>query len=394
MQIASGSGPDLSVVPVQRSDAQVIKGGRAEYVIEVAGKTQPVGRSIEITGPARDVKLTVEGGLDFSSMEALAASVATAGMTDEEKVKACFYLAVDNFYDRGSTGCEAPLEYISLWGFSWCGNFALFLDALWTAAGFPCVFMNPVIGHNGGHTIAVVYYDNQWHMYDARLRGYFLNRDNRTVASLVELDRDDDLIRRALDLNNRMVGHWSLYTVNYNYYNSSSDWYDGYNAHFGNKTLFHKDCPPWDPRLDLRQGEKITLRWDNRGKWWNRKDLAPRWLELHPHEGLEAKKIPPLIYANGTLETTVDPRLVKKQAKEFNGIRARKGKFQPAGAGRKATVVYRVRVPYFIPSMRVVAQGYRKTEDDCLAIDISADEGKTWQPVWQAERTGTIEVDV
>ncbi|MBN2287724.1 MAG: hypothetical protein JXQ83_00230 [Candidatus Glassbacteria bacterium] len=392
----AAAGPDLTVAPTARSHTQVIEAGRAEFYVETAGRTPPVNRSLELVGPAEDVRLRLEGGLDFSSMEALASSLATGGMTDEEKVKACFYFAVKNFYDRGSRGCDDPLEYASLWGFSWCGNYALFLNALWSAAGFPSVFLNPVIGMNGGHTISSVFYDGQWHMFDARLRGYFLNRDNRTIASLAELDRDNGLLYRGLDFSNHMVGHWSLYTLNYNYLNAASDWYDGYNAHFGNPTLFNRDCPAWDSRLDLRSGEKLTLEWAGRGKWWSRKDLSPRWLELHTREGKEAVSTPPLLYANGTLEFRVDPRLYRKQALEFSGIGTARGKppvFRPSAAGSTGRVVYRVRVPYFIPSMQVQAECFLKTGRDSASVEISTDEGQTWQPLWQAGGPGRREVD-
>ncbi len=393
----SAARPDLTVAPGVRSHTQAIKGGRAEFVIEVAGRTPPVNRSIEVEGPAEDVRIRIEGGLDFSSIEALAASLATPGMTDEEKAKACFYFAVRNFYDRGSRGCDDPLEYVNLWGHSWCGNYARFLSAIWEAAGLPTVYLNPVIGLPSGHGIAAVYYDNQWHMYDSRLRGYFLNRDNRTVASLVELDRDDDLIRRGLDYDNRMMGHWDFFTIMVNYFNAASDWYDGYNGHFDNANLFNRDCPKWDPRLNLRSGEKLTLGWSNRGKWWSRKDLSPRWLKLHPREGHEAKTVPPLIYANGALEFNVDPRHFKKQAQEFSGIRSAGGAspaFRPSAADTEGYVVYRVRVPYFIPSMRVLAEGFRKSAEDSLAVEISTDEGRSWQSLWRAEDTGKLAVDV
>ena len=153
------------------------------------------------------------------------------------------------------------------------------------------------------------------------------------LEELVDLDRDDSLLRRGLDYSNRMVGHWNFYTLNYNYINSASDWYDGFNAHFDNLTLFNGNCPKWDSRLNLRKGEKLTLSWTNEGKWWSRKDLSPRWNELHPGEGLKSRTICPIIYANGTLEFKVDPRSYKKQAHDFSGIKAKGGKlpiFQPS----------------------------------------------------------------
>ncbi|MEA2062329.1 MAG: CARDB domain-containing protein [Gemmatimonadota bacterium] len=393
----AAAGPDLSVAPLEKSHTQVIGSSRAEFTIDAQGRTPPVNRSIEITGPAQGVKLLVDGGLDFSSMESLAASLTSPGMTDEEKVKAGFYFAVRNFYDRGSRGCDDPLEYVNLWGHSYCYNYALFLNALWKAVGLPTVYFNMVIGLPSGHGTTAVYYDNQWHMYDARMRGYFLNRNNRTVASMVDLDRDDGLIRRGLDYSNQMMGHWDFPLTMTCYFNAASDWYDGYNAHFDNATLFNVYCPPWDSRLNLRRGEKLVLNQGNQGKWWSRKDLSPRWLELHPTEGREAITVPPVIYANGTLEFKIDPELFKKQSQGYSNIRARGGRspvFQPSAVKKTGHLVYRVRVPYFIPSMRVEATGYRKSAEDSLGIELSTDEGKTWLPLWSAGDTGQVEVRV
>ena len=396
-QIGFAAGPDLSVAPVTRLHREVITGSKARFTVNVTGRTPPVNQSIEITGPARDVKLKLEGGLDLSSMEAIVNSITTPGMTDEEKAKACFYFVGTNFYDRGGSGCEDPLEYVNLWGFSWCGNFGLFLNALWRAAGFPTVFLNPVIGMPGGHTISAVYYDNQWHMFDSRMRGYFLNRDNRTVASLTDLDRDDNLIRRGLDYSNLALGRWGFVTTMQNYSNAASDWYDGYNAHFDNKTLFHTHTPPWDPRLDIRAGEKLTLNWTSADKWWNRKDLSPEWMELHDIKTSSAAKEPPMLYANGTLEFELDPARFKSQSEESSGIHATGGKtprFMPGSAGKTGYVIYKVRVPYFIPSMHLEATGYRKTGEDYLAVELSADEGKSWLPLWRAKGTGQIKAAV
>ena len=390
---------ELSVAPTHRIHTEVIKGSKAEFTIDAAGRTSPVNRSIELIGPAEDVRIKVEGCLDFSSIEALVKSLTRPLMTDEEKVKACFYFAVNNFYDRVGSGCDDPLEYVNLWGFSYCGEFGLTLNALWKAAGFNAVFLNPVtLGLPSGHTLSAVYYDNQWHLYDSRLRGYFLNRDNKTVASLIELDRDDNLIRRAVDFTGGMNNsHWSYTTVFLQFFNAQSDWLDGFNAHFDNLTLFNSNCPRWDPRLDLRENEKLTLNWTNQGKWWSRKDLSPRWKELHPGSESVWETVPPIIYANGTLEFNVDPSQLKEQAQDFSGIRAKGGKspvFQPSAAGKTGYVVYKVRVPYFIPSMSVQAKGYRKNKDDILSVEISTDEGKSWLPLWKAESTGEAIIDL
>lgn len=386
------AGPDLSVAPAERSQTFQVRGARAEFTLETSGLTPVVNREVEITGPAQNVVLTVAGGLDFSSVEALSKSLIRPGMTDEEKVKAVFYFAVNNLYDRGSTGCDDPHEYISIYGHSYCGNFALLLNAMWRSLGYETVFLNPVIGQPSGHTITAVKYDNRWHMYDSRLRGYFLNADNHTVASLVELDRDDSLLRRGLDYQRRMMNHWNYFTILTNYHNAESDWYDGYNANFDNNSLFNTACPVWDPRLDLRKGEKAILRWDNEGRWWNRKDFSERWKQLHRNEGREAMTVPPLLFGNGRLEFEIDPTLYAAQAHEHTGIRAAGGRspaFQPSADGGSGYVVYRVRAPYFIPSMRVEAGAILAGSGDAVKVLISGDGGMNWVTLGEASGAGS-----
>jgi len=383
---------DLSVAPVARQLNPALKGQPAEFGLTVQGETPPVFQSLEIEGPVENARLSVTGGLDYSSIEALAKSLIRPGMTDEEKVKAIFYFAATHLYDRGSQGCDDPLEYVSLYGFSFCGNFALLLNALWSAVGFETVFLNPVIGMPSGHTITAVKYDGAWHMYDSRLRGYFLNRDNHSVASLIELDRDDFLVRRGLDYGFRMNNHWDYFTILTNYYNSESDWYDGEDAHFGNRSLFHATCPVWDGSLNLRKGERVVLGRTEQGHWWNRKDLSPRWQQLHRNEGGEASTVPPLLYANGKLIFDIDPALVASQAATRSGIKAAGGAFQPERAGEPGSVTYRVRSPYFIPSMRVEATANLAGAGDRVTVEISADSGSTWVSLGEAAGPGEKKV--
>jgi hypothetical protein len=382
---------ELTLAPRAMSHTQEISSGSAQFNIDVAGKTPPVNVGITIEGPAKNLRLSLEGALDFSSIDALANSIIRPGMSDEEKVRAIFYFAAQSLYDRGGNGCDDPLEYVNLWGFSWCGNYAMLLNDLWKSAGFPTVFLNPVLSMPGGHTISGIFYDNQWHMYDARLRGYFLNRDNRTVASMVELDKDDDLIRRGLDYEGRLHYHWPFSSIMYNYMNAANDWYDGFNAHYDNEKLFNARCPVWDKSVNLHAGETLYLAWDNSGKWWSRKDLSPRWLKEHS-EGQESITMEPLIYANGTLTCVLDPRKYKDQPLKLDGIRVKNGVFTPQKTGQTASMTYRIRTPYFIPSLSVEANCV--TDGSPISVEISTDEGASWLPVWRSEGTGEFKIDL
>ncbi|MEA1997364.1 MAG: CARDB domain-containing protein, partial [Gemmatimonadota bacterium] len=176
------------------------------------------------------------------------------------------------------------------------------------------------------------------------------------------------------------------------YYDTGSDWFARYEKDLEHEhSRYNLDCPVWDPRVSLRAGERLEMRWDNRGKWWNRKDFSPQWLKFHPHEGIEARTVPPIIYANGRLEFTADPSRYKREAESWSKIRAgRKPSpaFLPAATGRWCHLVYKVRAPYFIPEATISASVFRRTERDSVRVEISTDQGKTWQALWQMGETG------
>ncbi len=77
--------PDLNVAPTSKSWAEPISTGNARFAINVAGRTPSVNQSIEISGPAEDIKLRLADGLDFSSIKALSSSLISPGMADEGK---------------------------------------------------------------------------------------------------------------------------------------------------------------------------------------------------------------------------------------------------------------------------------------------------------------------
>ena len=64
----------------------------------------------------------------------------------------------------------------------------------------------------------------------------------------------------------------------------------------------------------------------------------------------------------------------------------------PAATGRSSSAVFKVSAANVITSMRIEADGLRKTGEDALRLSVSRSAGIHWSPVWQADTTGRQQV--
>src|SRR4030042_4367661 len=109
-------------------------------------------------------------------------------MSNEEKALELWRFVMDNTYvGLGGTSGDA-LEHLNVYGYGYCGTFATVLEALWWAAGLKARHVNIE-----NHAATEVYYDNDWHYIDAHLRRFFLEKDNKTIASLEDINRIQEL---------------------------------------------------------------------------------------------------------------------------------------------------------------------------------------------------------
>ncbi|HUW57207.1 MAG TPA: transglutaminase-like domain-containing protein, partial [Planctomycetota bacterium] len=172
---------------------------------------------VKIEGAAKNPKLRVEGLPDLSSADALLRSVLRPGMTDAEKALAV-YTAVARFAvytsspSRSTWGMDDPIIGLNC-GAGICGNFTIWTKALAWRAGLDARTFE--LTH---HTVPEIFYDGGWHMFDPTTRTFYIGSDNRSVASVRELEQHTELMKRAgasqRDLsfydppgNNRLGGH-------------------------------------------------------------------------------------------------------------------------------------------------------------------------------------------
>jgi hypothetical protein len=79
------------------------------------------------------------------------------------------------------------------YGYGICGHTAAWLKCMWTAAG-----LQAKVQEIWGHTVSEVFFDGKWHMLDGNVKVCYLGRDNKTIASLAELEKDAWLIERTI----------------------------------------------------------------------------------------------------------------------------------------------------------------------------------------------------
>ena len=257
--------------------------------------------------------------------------------------------------------CFDGLEHLNVYGYGYCGTFVAALEPLWWAAGLRARHVNI-----GNHAATEVYYDNDWHYIDTHRRCFFLEKDNQTIASLEDLNNDLQL----WDLK-----RWASPQKGEKKYYYMSMHPQG-----------HGSAPEYSRDFTIAKGEILTLTCQKSGKWCFERGA----------EGGNDPSPEPAIYANGIFRfhrDLSDPVQNREGLVSSNNISwddFAKGYLHPWRIHKEAYLVYKVRIPYFIPSTTITGKFLKKYTDDLIAIDISTDNGQNWITLWEANEIGTV----
>ena len=176
-----------------------ITSSRDEYVIDVGGTLDPENIEIRIenigTTPVKDPRVTVNNLYDWYDIKSMAAEITRGCATDEEKALAIWEWLLWRGYQRAPMDESAinPVRAMNGYGYGICGHNAAWLKALCQAIG-----LQARVHELCGHTINEVFWDGKWHFLDSNVKVYYLGRDNKTLASLDELEKDPWLIERTI----------------------------------------------------------------------------------------------------------------------------------------------------------------------------------------------------
>lgn len=356
--------PDLTLVGGDRSHTELITTPQHSFSINTPPDAPLENASIRIeveAGESLTPRLRSSATIDCSSLEAVVAGVVTPGMTAEEKALALWRFVMDACYHgRWGTSLDG-LEHLNVYGYGYCGSYAAVLESLWWTAGLTARHVNI-----GNHAATEVYYDNGWHYIDADTRAYYLLKDNRTIASLDELNDNVELWTMLRRGSSRKAGKKYYYMTMHP------------NGH-GRSPVYTND-------FTMAKGDVLTLGWQSRGKWC---------LNRGQEGGKEPAWEPPF-YGNGlftfrrdfTNRSQCRSGLVSSANIDWQDAAA--GYLHPQKAKQEAVLVYRVKTPYFIPETTLSGSFFRRGTVDSVELDISTDNGKRWVPLWRADGTGTV----
>ncbi|MCE5271709.1 hypothetical protein LLH00_10550 [bacterium] len=271
-----------------KSFSREITAGQDEYVIEVGGTLDPQNVEIKIENlgdsAVADPWVTVNGKFDWFDIHSLAAEITAGCSTDEEKALAIWDWLAWRRFQRSPHDDSAlqPVRGLNGYGYGICGHAASWVEALCREVG-----VTARVWEIAGHTVNEVFWDGRWHMLDANVKVFYLGRDNRTIASMAELEKDKGLIERTIHVRDPWVRQddppgRNIQFVRY-LITEKNNWIsDGYQ--YQNKLDYNMG-------LSLKPGETLT-------RWWE-----PR---LDEFESPDADPLAPQVYANGRLEWEPD----------------------------------------------------------------------------------------
>jgi hypothetical protein len=324
-------------------------------------------------------RIVINGRRNRFSVDDILADIIKSGMTDAEKALAIWaYVADiglqthenDRRVDNGSIlinhELTNPVNLSNVYYCSGCQFASANIAVLCKYIGLKA----HTSGMGSAHRIAEVWYDNDWHVLDGDQRTFYLEKDNKTLASYDDIAKDPNIADRNHDGGFASKG---IKSRGYQY-----------------KSLERKDIDINDIKpylstmgMTLRPGEKFVWRWDNVGKYRcgdNDRNIKPN----------RPQGIIPYQLANGKM--VYQPRLAAGSygASESVNIKpdAKNGNFllQPVTVEKTAYVVYKISSPYPIVGGQVNAKFSRQVATDVCRILVSVTDSN-WTEAWSAKDT-------
>lgn len=258
---------------VQSEKVVEVTAARLEYGVYLAGTVDgrmtrsPIGYSafaqgwqpnravlIENTGATdvRNPRLVVNGRGDWRTLTSIVAEATRGWSSESDRARAIWeFVRRQRFHAcTWDSECDDAVKALNVYGYTLCGDQALVLNDLWTAAGLKTRRGYPV-----GHCVGEVFYDGRFHLLDSDEHVICLLRDNQTIASEEDIVRDHDLVKRT-----HTYGIGSRDSRRTDEFSASLYGYEGKREGvYGLSTQHAMD-------LVLRPGEAIEFRWDHVGK--------------------------------------------------------------------------------------------------------------------------------
>lgn len=365
---------------------------------------------------------------DVTTLENILKSFVKPGMSDAERSKALWTAAVryrhqtapPNEFLAEDWEAHDPVKIFNVYGYCMCCCCSAILEALNRADGREA--RGRILN---GHSVPEVRYGDSWHMYDCSLINYFPKESGDVAAvdeitravqdwyaenpayhtngdKLAELMRSDGwngykkgpkLLAETPYYN---LGWWPARTHGWNAtmteYDRKSEVYD-YGYQLGHRALF-----------SLRPGESLVREAGNHGLHVNG-EKDPGW------DGLKAKAPEADLgylkdfmpgYNGGVVGNGYHryaPELagggLAAGAEVYENLAAGgTPALHPAAGGKPGVAVIEMSSPYVYLGGRIKVSAFRGSAADSVALLVSTNNGRTFEPVWKAEAMGASDATI
>ena len=338
-----------------------------EFACTVNGNLKPINRFVrlDVTGRVVNPKITTDSSIDTSSPASVARSLIKPNMSDREKALTIWYFLADQFYWRSNprdfvpkqttNRCD-PVVLLNCYGYSECSFLGPLEAAYWRAAGLKARKVRNGPKGKIFHSLGEVFYDGDWHLFDLTEQAFYLERDNKTIASGQEVCDDPELARR-------MVGRSGL--------NPSHQYGDYVASKFGQMFGGGTTGLPGDRYLGytipaaqtmnvtLNAGQSFQRNWSNEGFFWNAWEGQKQY-SIHEEREARLERFPEF-FANGSTTFSLGPR--------------------------RQSFVIPVNSPYPILDIAVDGRFYRSINDK-VTVTYSTDGGQHFLPLLNVNKSG------
>jgi len=314
--------------------------------------------------PVVNPRIVANGKRDWFDVRSILREALAGAKTDRDKAIAIWRFLAENRYHftpaHPSAELHDPVRFLNVYGYGFCDDSAANFAALARSAG-----LGGRVWGLSGHVVAEAFYDGAWHLFDPDGKSYYLREDGRTIASVEDVARNPELLRRPVTAGRAPYSFdvlKKLYTTTGD--NRVSDWYR------------RTSSTSHTMAFTLRPGETIVRCWRGRGRFFTSRYF----------------KEPPL-YGGGEwiYEVPFERALFRQGATKVEGIETVSfGDGQAlAAAATTASFVHEFRLPYPILD-GVVEIAYSSTEaGNKVAVSIGVGVGGgAEQPVWTGAGKG------
>ena len=200
---ATPATPQISAVPFEQSidvdlSSSTAISPQAKFTISNQGNGPIVMPAIVLKG---------EPALNRSSI-----LFSMQGLKDEDFAVATWQFVIQHSQHFCVAGTPAdadqfatdPLRLLDGFGFACCDQSGMMLTGLWQQAGYQARLVWMPF-----HEVPEIFYQAAWHMFDADHHVYYLQLDNKTVASTADVIANPFLVARVADANGNDPGGFS-----------------------------------------------------------------------------------------------------------------------------------------------------------------------------------------